>query len=75
MRKVIALLLGALVLLPAAARAEKERKSPLTNAPAIRKRLELRDKRFEAGIGVGVSVGQDFYNALLVMPTGSPSES
>jgi outer membrane beta-barrel protein len=68
MRKVIALLLGALVLLPTAARAEKERKSPLTNAPAIRKRLELRDKRFEAGIGAGVSVGQDFYNALLVMP-------
>jgi outer membrane beta-barrel protein len=34
----------------------------------IRKRLELRDKRFEFGVGVGVTIGQDFYNALLVMP-------
>jgi outer membrane beta-barrel protein len=68
MRKVIALLLGAVVCLPAVARAEKERKSPLTDAPAIRKRLELRDKRFEFGVGAGVSVGQDFYNALLITP-------
>ncbi len=68
MRKIVALLLGALVCLPTVARAEKERKSPLTDAPVIRKRLELRDKRFEAGVGMGVSIGQDFYNALLVMP-------
>ena len=68
MRKIIALLVGGLVCLPTMARAEKERKSPLTDAPVIRKRLELRDKRFEFGVGVGVSVGQDFYNALLVMP-------
>jgi len=68
MRKVIALLLGGIVCLPAMARAEKERKSPLTDAPVIRKRLELRDKRFEFGVGAGVSIGQDFYNALLVMP-------
>jgi outer membrane beta-barrel protein len=68
MRKVIALLLGGIVCLPAMARAEKERKSPLTDAPVIRKRLELRDKRFEFGVGAGVSIGQDFYNALLLMP-------
>ena len=68
MRKVIALLLGGIVCLPAMARAEKERKSPLTDAPVIRKRLELRDKRFEFGIGAGVSIGQDFYNALMLMP-------
>jgi len=68
MRKVIALLLGGIICLPAMARAEKERKSPLTDAPVIRKRLELRDKRFEFGVGAGVSIGQDFYNALLVMP-------
>jgi len=68
MRKVIALFVGVIVCLPAVAQAEKERKSPLTDAPVIRKRLELRDKRFEAGVGVGVSIGQDFYNALLVMP-------
>jgi hypothetical protein len=68
MRKVIALFLGGLVCLPTMARAEKERKSPLTDAPVIRKRLELRDKRFELGVGAGVSIGQDFTNALLIMP-------
>jgi outer membrane beta-barrel protein len=68
MRKVIALLLGVIVCLPAVARAEKERKSPLSNAPVIRRRLELRDQRFEIGVGPGVTIGQDFYNALLVMP-------
>jgi len=68
MRKVIALLLGGIICLPAMARAEKERKSPLTDAPVIRKRLELRDKRFEFGVGAGVSIGQDFYNALMLMP-------
>jgi outer membrane beta-barrel protein len=68
MRKVIALFVGLLVGLPAVAEAAKERKSPLTDAPVIRRRLELRDKRFEIGVGVGVTIGQDFYNALLVMP-------
>jgi outer membrane beta-barrel protein len=68
MRKVIALLLGGIVCLPAMAHADKERKSPLTDAPVIRKRLELRDKRFEFGVGAGVSIGQDFYNALMLMP-------
>ncbi len=68
MRKVVALLVGGLVCLPTMARAEKERKSPLTDAPVIRRRLELRDKRFEFGVGAGVSIGQDFYNALLLMP-------
>jgi outer membrane beta-barrel protein len=68
MRKVVALFLGAIVCLPAVAEAAKERKSPLTDAPVIRKRLELRDKRFEIGVGAGVTIGQDFYNALLLMP-------
>jgi outer membrane beta-barrel protein len=68
MRKVIALLLGTIVCLPTVAEAAKERKSPLTDAPVIRRRLELRDKRFEIGVGAGVTIGQDFYNALLVMP-------
>src|SRR5450759_2392507 len=68
MRKVIALFVGVIVCLPVVARAEKERKSPLTDAPVIRKRLELRDKRFEFGVGAGVTIGQDFYNALMVMP-------
>lgn len=68
MRKLIALFVGVIVCLPTVARAEKERKSPLTDAPVIRRRLELRDKRFELGVGLGVTIGQDFYNALLVMP-------
>jgi outer membrane beta-barrel protein len=68
MRNVILTFVGALVCLPTVARADKERKSPLTDAPVIRRRLELRDKRFEAGVGAGVTIGQDFYNALLVMP-------
>lgn len=68
MRKVIALLLGGIVCLPAVAHAEKERKSPLTDAPVVRKRVELRDKRFEIGVGTGVTISQDFYNALFLMP-------
>jgi outer membrane beta-barrel protein len=68
MRKLIALVVGITVGLPAIAEAAKERKSPLTDAPVIRRRLELRDKRFEIGVGVGATIAQDFYNALLVMP-------
>jgi len=69
MRMLVALFLGSIFFLPSVAEAaKKERKSPLTNAPVIRRRLELRDKRFEIGVGAGVTIGQDFYNALLVMP-------
>jgi outer membrane beta-barrel protein len=68
MRKVIALILGCTVCLPSLAQAAQERKSPLTDAPVIRKRLELRDKRVEIGIGAAVTIGQDFYNALLITP-------
>jgi outer membrane beta-barrel protein len=51
--------------LPVAASAQ-ERKSPLADAPAIRKRVELREHRFEIGPGIGSSVGQDFYHAVFV---------
>jgi outer membrane beta-barrel protein len=44
----------------------QERKSPLADAPAIRKRVELRDKRFEIGVGGGTSLGQDFYHAVMI---------
>jgi outer membrane beta-barrel protein len=57
----LALALGA----PTVAHAQ-ERKSPLADAPAIRKRVELRDKRFEIGVGAGSTIGQDFYHAVLV---------
>ena len=55
-------------LMPALASAQElvDRKSPLEGAPAIRHRVELRDKRFEAGVGVGSSVAAEFYNAVFV---------
>ncbi len=46
--------------------AAAQRRSPLADAPAIRKRVELRDKRFELGVGGGSTIGQDFYHAVLV---------
>jgi len=52
--------------MPLAARAEQERKSPLADAPAVRRRVELRDKRFEIGVGGGATMGQDFYHAVMV---------
>ena len=66
MKRGIALLVGCLVGIPAVSEAAQERKSPLADAPAIRKRLELRDKRFELGVGLAATIGQDFYNALLL---------
>ena len=60
----LALLLG--VGLPTAAQAEEERKSPLADAPAVRRRVELRAQRFEIGVGGGATMGQDFYHAVMV---------
>jgi len=60
-RKRLPLLIGLTVtLLPLAAQAQ--RKSPLADAPAIRKRLELRDTRLEFGAGLGTTLNQDFYH-------------
>lgn len=56
----------AAVTLPAARAEAQERKSPLADAPAIRHRVELRDKRFELGAGISTTLGQDFYHAVLV---------
>lgn len=50
--------------LPTVAEAQ-ERKSPLADAPAVRQRVELRDKRFEIGAGVSTTLGQDYYHAVL----------
>ena len=59
-------LLGTLPVCPrTATAAEAERKSPLADAPAIRRRTELRSGRFELGAGVGITPGQDFYTAVL----------
>src|SRR5262245_50663894 len=60
----IALLVAlATVGLPLAAQAQ--RKSPLADAPAIRKRFELRQTRFEIGAGAGTTVNQDFFHTVL----------
>src|SRR4051794_32948018 len=54
----------ATVSLPLAAQAQ--RKSPLADAPAIRKRFELRQTRLEIGVGAGSTVNQDFYHTVMV---------
>ncbi len=46
--------------------AEAQRKSPLADAPAVRNRVELRNNRFEAGVGVGPTLSQDFYHAVML---------
>jgi outer membrane beta-barrel protein len=61
----IAFALGAGVYSPAPVHAQ-ERKSPLADAPAVRRRVELREQRFEIGVGAGTTLGQDFYNAVMV---------
>jgi outer membrane beta-barrel protein len=59
----------ATVSLPIAAQAQ--RKSPLADAPAIRKRFELRQTRLEFGVGMGTTVNQDFYHTVLVNVRGA----
>jgi outer membrane beta-barrel protein len=46
--------------------AQAQRKSPLADAPAIRKRYELRSVRFELGAGLGSTINQDFYHSVLI---------
>jgi outer membrane beta-barrel protein len=46
--------------------AQAQRKSPLADAPAIRKRYELRSTRFELGVGAGSTINQDFYHSVLI---------
>jgi len=71
MTKRLAILLSALpatvVALPRLAMAElPERVSPLADAPAVRHRAELREKRFEIGPSVTTTIGQDFYHAVMI---------
>jgi outer membrane beta-barrel protein len=54
----------ATVSLPLAAQAQ--RKSPLADAPAIRKRFELRSSRIELGAGAGTTINQDFYHTVMI---------
>jgi outer membrane beta-barrel protein len=46
--------------------AQAQRVSPLADAPAIRKRVELREKRFEAGVGFASTLGQDYYHSMFL---------
>ena len=56
----------ALATLGAPLAAHAQRKSPLADAPAIRKRFELRQTRLELGVGAGSTINQDFYHTVLV---------
>src|SRR3954467_146715 len=63
MKKRLPLLIAlSMTLVPLAAQAQ--RKSPLADAPAIRKRLELRSTRLELGAGLGSTLNQDFYHTV-----------
>jgi outer membrane beta-barrel protein len=65
MQKRLAFLIAfSICALPLAAQAQ--RKSPLADAPAIRKRLELRASRLEIGAGAGTTVNQDFFHSVLI---------
>src|SRR6202142_498560 len=46
--------------------AQAQRKSPLADAPAIRKRFELRATRLEIGAGLGTTLNQDFYHTVFL---------
>ena len=54
----------AVTVVPLAAQAQ--RKSPLADAPAIRKRYELRASRLELGAGFGSTINQDFYHTVFL---------
>jgi outer membrane beta-barrel protein len=59
-------LLVALATVAAPLAAQAQRKSPLADAPAIRKRFELRSTRFELGAGAGTTINQDFYHTVMI---------
>jgi hypothetical protein len=64
-------ILVALATLGAPLAAQAQRKSPLADAPAIRKRFELRSARFEIGAGAGTTINQDFYHTVTFNFKGS----
>jgi outer membrane beta-barrel protein len=61
-------LLVALSVVAVPVAAQAQRVSPLADAPAIRKRVELRSTRLELGVGFGSTVGQDYYHSMFVTP-------
>jgi outer membrane beta-barrel protein len=59
-------LLVALATVGAPLAAQAQRKSPLADAPAIRKRFELRSSRIELGAGAGTTINQDFFHTVMI---------
>ena len=66
MQKRLAFLIVAISVFALPLAAQAQHKSPLADAPAIRKRLELRSTRFEVGVGGATTIGQDFYHSVLI---------
>jgi outer membrane beta-barrel protein len=65
MQKRLAFLIAfSICALPLAAQAQRQ--SPLADAPAIRKRLELRSSRLELGAGAGATLNQDFFHSVFI---------
>jgi outer membrane beta-barrel protein len=64
----IAASFAAAVVTAAPLAAHAQRKSPLEDAPAIRKRVELRETRFEIGVGASETITQDFFHTTLLGP-------
>jgi outer membrane beta-barrel protein len=62
----ITALLAAMVVTALPQAAQAQRQSPLADAPAIRKRVELRERRGELGVGYGTTLGQDYYHTQFV---------
>jgi outer membrane beta-barrel protein len=66
MQKRLAFLIVATSVFALPLAAQAQHKSPLADAPAIRKRLELRSTRLELGVGGATTIGQDFYHTAFV---------
>lgn len=66
MQKRLAFLIVAISVFALPLAAQAQHKSPLADAPAIRKRLELRSTRLELGVGGATTIGQDFYHTAFV---------
>ncbi len=66
MQKRLAFLIVAISVFALPLAAQAQHKSPLADAPAIRKRLELRSTRLELGVGGATTIGQDFYHSVFI---------
>jgi outer membrane beta-barrel protein len=66
MQKRLAFLIVAVSVFALPLAAQAQHKSPLADAPAIRKRLELRSTRIELGAGGATTIGQDFFHSVFI---------